>query len=158
MGGCKPSAAIPIPRLPKPRVGLRKPARQQGWHCAEAILSYLELRFYILKNQNFKNMWPFQEIVKMGPCRPGRGRQTFFVKKIYKSVLGQRGAGARRRGGGGAPPQRGKGGVSPPPPPGDRIPPLYKTSTPIPFKFATRSMAEKKMKRGPASASTWCRA
>ena len=135
MGGCKPSAAIPIPRLPKPRVGLRKPARQQGWHCGEAILFYLELLFIFKKNQNFKNMWPFQEIAKMGPCRPGRGRHALLVKKFYKQVPGQRSAGTRRQGGR-SPPVTG-GPVTLPS--GDRVPPLYiKPPPPFPTHLSSK--------------------
>ena len=135
MGGCKPSAAIPIPRLPKPRVGLRKPARQQGWHCAEAILSYLELHFYIKKNQNFKNMWPFQEIAKMGPCSPGRRRLAFLVKKITNKSLGSaaRGLGGR---GAGRPPQGATGSPS-----------LYKASTPIPSSFEPKNSTKNSEKK-----------
>jgi hypothetical protein len=49
--------------------------------------------FFIFILKKFKNIWPFQKISKMGPCHPWGGRQAFFVKKIYKPILGQRGAG-----------------------------------------------------------------
>ena len=51
--------------------------------------------------RNFKN----------GSCRPWGGRQTPVApKKIYKPVLGQRGAEARRREGGGGRPPNGRQG------------------------------------------------
>ena len=67
----------------------------------------LKFQKYIAIPKNFKNgpMSPMG-----GRQAPGRGRQTFFVKKIYKPILGQRGAGAR-----------GEGGDRPPS--GDRVPP-----------------------------------
>ena len=73
----------------------------------------------------------------MGLCRPDRGRQAFFVKKL------QTGPRSARRGGsaageGGVAPQRATGGtVAPPRATGS--PPLYKPPTPIPSSFEPKN-------------------
>ena len=65
--------------------------------------------------RNFKNV-PLSPMGRAtGPLSPRQGATDLFCKKNCKSVIGQRGAGARRRGGGVG------GAVAPQT--GDRVPP-----------------------------------
>ena len=74
--------------------------------------------------RNFKN-GPLSPMGRAtGPLSPSQGATDLFCKKNYKSVIGQRGAGA---GGGGRPPT------------GDRVPPLYKLPTPILSSFEPKN-------------------
>ena len=118
-----------------------------GFFCADSstlhTLPAAFFLFYIKKNQNFKNTWPFQKTAKMDPCRPGRGRHAPLVKKFLQTDPWAAQRGDSAAGGPVAPPTGDRGACRPPlgrplgqptgaaggpvapPPAGDRGMPLY---------------------------------